>query len=166
MAQYSLVPSTKPNGEKVDIPEVWLRYTNGNHYDALLKSSHPLITQGSLKERGVQEEQSEQKQTHENKCDKCQFTFTSKENLEEHKQETGHSEEFWEIFPENERSKVKPLSDSQDTNGENVTALVKELLEFDLTSESKLGETNSELVKERKEPLNHYKMNLRHAKRS
>ena len=56
MAPYSLIPPTKPNGEKVDIPVVWLTYTNCNHYDALLKDSHPLMTQGTLRERLAPEE--------------------------------------------------------------------------------------------------------------
>ena len=94
MAPYSLIPPTKPNGEKVDVPEVWLRYTNNNHYDALLKDDHPLVTQGSLKERGFPEEKIELKQKQvENdvsrkimhKCDDCNFSFISQNTLDKHK---------------------------------------------------------------------------------
>ena len=151
MAAYSIVPSTTPNGEKVDMPEVWLRYMNGNHYDALLKDNHPLITQGSLKERGLTEESHEMRL---NKCEDCNFTFKSKDNLEEHQQKTGHTDGFWEIFPHNEKSKVNPISYCQITKGETVSSMVKEVLEFELTSESKGDETNSNLIKERKEHSN------------
>ena len=89
MAPYCLIPPTKPNGEKVDVPEVWLRYTNKNHYDALLNEDHPLLTQGSLKERGFTEENIELKQQKVesevssktiNKCGDCNFSFMSKKN--------------------------------------------------------------------------------------
>ena len=48
MASFSLLPSTKPNGEKMDVEEVWLLYTNGNHYDALIAEDGKIITLGTL----------------------------------------------------------------------------------------------------------------------
>ena len=154
MAPYSLIPPTKPNGEKVDIPEVWLRYTNGNHYDALLKDSHPLITQGTLKERLAPEKVCELKQADTNKCNDCHFTFMLKSKLEEHQQETGHKDGFWQIFPEQENIQTNPISYSQITKGETLSDLVKEVLEFELNSDNKVSETDSELVKERKQHSN------------
>ena len=103
---YSLIPPTKYNGEKVDMPEVWLRYTNGNHYDALLPDSHPLISQGSLKEKGLIEDPCEVKQ---NMCDDCNFTFTSKGNLKKQMQQPGHTDGFWKMFPRNEEPEVTPV---------------------------------------------------------
>ena len=73
-----------------------------------------------------------------------------KSKLEEHQQETGHIDGFGEMFPEQEKVETNPISYSQVTKGESVSALVKEILEFQLTSGNKVGETDSELVKERK----------------
>ena len=99
LAPYFLLPPTRPDGEVVDVPEVWLCYTGGNHYEALLKDDHPLITEDSLKERGLlQKAASMDEKKVENKisedtdikCDDCQFSFTSEENLKLHKEATGH----------------------------------------------------------------------------
>ena len=48
MAQYSLLPATKPNGEKIEVEEVWLIYTNENHYDALISEDGQIMTLGTL----------------------------------------------------------------------------------------------------------------------
>ena len=48
MAQFSLLPATKPNGEKIEVEEVWLIYTNGNHYDALISEDGQIMTLGTL----------------------------------------------------------------------------------------------------------------------
>ena len=36
-----------------DVPEVWLLYSNGNHYDALIKKDNPLLTIGPIQENPV-----------------------------------------------------------------------------------------------------------------
>ena len=149
MASYSLIPATKPNGEKVDVPEVWLRYTNNNHYDALLKDDHPLITQGSLKEKEFIEETNESKQNNINyrkKCDDCKFYFTSTRALEKHQEETGHIDGFWEVMPEKETKAANPVhNEIQNSN------IIDELLDFELTYNSDTENNSLNLIKERKE---------------
>ena len=48
MAQYSLLPATMPNGEKIAVEEVCLIYTNENHYDALISEDNQIMTLGTL----------------------------------------------------------------------------------------------------------------------
>ena len=80
--------------------------------------------------------------------------FTSEGNLEEHMQQSGHTQGFWKMFTQNEESKVKPVSYSQITKGETVTFMVKDVLEFELTSENKKEENDNALIKERKDHSN------------
>ena len=150
LAPYCLIPPTKPNGEKLDVPEVWLRYINNNHYDALLKDDHPLMTCGSLKERGFPKEPEVLKKNiaenktfdhMEPKCDDCNFCFTSKDALEKHHKDTSHTNGFWQMFTEEEN--VNPVSVSQ-ISKEN---LVKEVLDFQLTENKK----DDKLMKEQKD---------------
>ena len=42
--------------DKTEMIEMWLLYTNGNHYDALIKKTHPLITMGTMEDMGVEKE--------------------------------------------------------------------------------------------------------------
>ena len=127
LSPYSLLPQTRSDGEAVDIPEVWLTYTGGNHYEALLKDDHPLITEGSLKEREMLHKSNQpddvkeinQSNVTENLCDKCQFSFSSKAALVKHSETSGHSQEV-KIVRES-----KIACDS--------TNLVTELLDFELT---------------------------------
>ena len=169
LAPFSLLPPTKPNGEKMDVPEVWLLYTNGNHYDALLKDDHPLMTDGSMKERGFSEEPTKLKyrKTNTNKnepefnkpvmkeCDYCEFTFFNKASLEEHKYNTGHG--FWQIDTDNEEKELNKVvnkqSYSQITKGERISKLVKEVLEFELTNSK--NDDNAYKVKFNKEINDH-----------
>ena len=127
LSPYSLLPQTRSDGEAVDIPEVWLTYTGGNHYEALLKDDHPLITEGSLKEREMLHKSNQpddvkeinQSNVTENLCDKCQFSFSSKAALVKHSETSGHSQGV-KIVRES-----KIACDS--------TNLVTELLDFELT---------------------------------
>ena len=48
MQNKSVLPEYRKDGKKTDVPEVWLLYTNGNHYDALVKEDNPLITRGPI----------------------------------------------------------------------------------------------------------------------
>ena len=48
MADYALLPARKPNGDKVEVEEVWLLYTNGNHYDALIAEDGIVMTLGTI----------------------------------------------------------------------------------------------------------------------
>ena len=147
LAPYFLLPPTRPDGEVVDVPEVWLCYTGGNHYEALLKDDHPLITEGSLKERGllqkaasIDEKKVENKISEETdlKCDDCQFSFTSEENLKLHKEATGHKMGFWQVFDEENKVTSQAEADSK---------LMKEVLEFELVDKNT---NNNDLIKERK----------------
>ena len=135
MAPYSLIPPNKPNGEKVDVPEVWLRYTGNNHYDALLKDDHPLMTHGYAEEYN------------KNSCDDCNFCFTSKDVLKKHQQDTGHTDGFWEILSETEEEDANPTKYSR-IEKEN---LIKEVLEFELIENKKDDNNDANLIKERKD---------------
>ena len=48
LADYALLPATKPNGEKMEVEEVWLLYTGGNHYDALIAEDGVIMTLGTI----------------------------------------------------------------------------------------------------------------------
>ena len=48
LADYALLPATKPNGEKVEVEEVWLLYSNGNHYNALIAEDGKIMTMGII----------------------------------------------------------------------------------------------------------------------
>ena len=47
LAPYSFLPFTGADGTVLDVSDVWLIYTGGKHYN------HPLITEGTLADRGV-----------------------------------------------------------------------------------------------------------------
>ena len=171
LAPYSLIPPTKPNGQKVDVPDLWLLYTNGNHYDALLKDDHPLITEGSMRERGIPEEpttlkytkkpasepgnMNENKKSRLSKCDLCQFTFTSRASLEEHHFKTGHTDGVWETYAEKDvevPDKVKSkLSFSEITKGVRMNNIEKEVLEFEQAESTQDVDMKAKLNKEIKE---------------
>ena len=36
--------------DKTEITDMWLMYSNGNHYDALIAQDHPLLTMGTIAE--------------------------------------------------------------------------------------------------------------------
>ena len=45
LSEYALLPA-----DKTDMREMWLLYSNGNHYDALVSKDHPLLTVGIINE--------------------------------------------------------------------------------------------------------------------
>ena len=47
LAKFSFLPAKKPNGYKLEVEEVWLLYTNGNHYDALVAEDSKIVTLGT-----------------------------------------------------------------------------------------------------------------------
>ena len=53
MKQSALLPEFRKDGRKVDAPQVWLLYTNGNHFDALLKQDDPIFTRGPIQDTPV-----------------------------------------------------------------------------------------------------------------
>ena len=55
LSEYALIPA-----DKTEMREIWLLYSNGNHYDALLSKDHPLLTTGIISEtKGDKEIQKE-----------------------------------------------------------------------------------------------------------
>ena len=49
----SLLPRSRSDGKSIDVPDVWLLYSNGNHYDALIKEDNPLLTMGPIQKTPV-----------------------------------------------------------------------------------------------------------------
>ena len=44
LKEFALVP------EGANVKEIWLLYTNGNHYEALIEEDDPLITIGTIED--------------------------------------------------------------------------------------------------------------------
>ena len=78
MAQYSLLPATKPNGENIEVEEVWLIYTNENHYDALISEDGQIIKLGTLDDNIEMEDQDMQDFLEKYEYDKADKTDNSK----------------------------------------------------------------------------------------
>ena len=47
LAKFSLLPARKPIGQKVEVEEVWLLYSNNNHSDALVADDSKIMTLGA-----------------------------------------------------------------------------------------------------------------------
>ena len=72
------------------------------------------------------------------KCDDCQFSFTSEENLKLHKEATGHKMGLCQVFDEENKVTNQAEADSK---------LIKEVLEFELIDKNT---NNNDLIKESK----------------
>ena len=53
LKKSALLPEFRKDGGKVDVPQVWLLYTNGNHFDTLTKKDDPIITRGPIQDSPV-----------------------------------------------------------------------------------------------------------------
>ena len=83
LKEFAMLP------EEANVKDVWLLYTNGNHYDALITADDPLMTIGTIEdiEKNDDEKESmanEKKITEEKKeekfsCDKCEKIFLKKD---------------------------------------------------------------------------------------
>ena len=129
LVDFSFIPAIKPTGEKMDAEEVWLMYTNGNHYDALVSDDGKIMELGTV------------------------------ESIEKGKAEVIDLEKIKEpseiVVKESTKNKPKdnPLSFSQIAKGERLSTIVKQVLEsesndnVDTDTKEKLKESNSKLEK-------------------
>ena len=74
LSKFALLPP-----DKTEMKDIWLMYSNGNHYDALIAKNHPLLTMGTIAEMELNEKLQEEG------YDKCKDNYidnnTDKDNL-------------------------------------------------------------------------------------
>ena len=67
--------------DKTKMRDLWLLFSNGNHYDALITEDHPLLTLGGIKDSKGDEEVRKKAREFENKNSEKSHSDQSKDNL-------------------------------------------------------------------------------------
>ena len=129
---YALLKS-----DKTEMQEMWLLYSNGNHYDALIKKDHPLLTLGTLGEMEQDANLNEAATEQENKSEEKHYKYKEDtvNDLKKKLKESEHSKLKVENMYKELETVVKNLQEEKDRLKINV----KDLTEYIETKENNEG---------------------------
>ena len=158
LAEFSLIPARKPNGDKIEVEEVWLLYSNNNHYDALVAEDSKIMTLNT--EICIDKEEQEIKDFLEiNESDKPEVKDPAKGNtqiifpsFQEIVTGRKHSDK---TKAESETEKVEKIQDKPKDDTDILAKLAKEIKDHNTTKKA-LKDLNDEYTKCKEElRLNH-----------
>ena len=125
---------------------MWLLYSNGNHYDALIKKDHPLLTLGTLGEMEQDASLNEAATEQENKSEEKQYKF-KEDTVEDLKKKLKESEQS-KLKVENMYKELETDVKNLQEEKERIQINVKDLTEYIEKKENSEGEKTADPEKE------------------